>query len=169
MLLGRVHTLSGRIAEAIDLLERAQSEYCVRQSWGPAVEGRVYLGEAYRLAHRPEDARAIGVEALRLARQCGLRGIEAYALRLLAEVAIHADPPEVEAAHDRYDEALALATLLGMRPLVAHCHLGLGTLSRRTGDEAKAHAHPTTATTMYREMGMDLWLAQAETAPTGVG
>ena len=54
-----------------------------------------------------------------------------------------------------------------MRPLVAHCHLGLGKLYRRTGDRAKAQEHLTTATTMYREMDMGFWLAQAETLCTG--
>ena len=40
-----------------------------------------------------------------------------------------------------------------MRPLVAHCHLGLGKLYRRTGKREQAQEHLTTATTMYREMG----------------
>ena len=47
-------------------------------------------------------------------------------------------------------------------PLVAHCHLGLGKLYQRTGDRAKAEEHLTTATTMYREMGMTFWLEKAE-------
>jgi hypothetical protein len=51
-----------------------------------------------------------------------------------------------------------------MRPLVAHCHLGLGTLSRRTGKREQAQAHLTTATMMYREMDMRFYLEQAETA-----
>jgi hypothetical protein len=49
-----------------------------------------------------------------------------------------------------------------MRPLVAHCHLGLGKLYRRTGDRSKAQEHLTTATTMYREMGMGFYFTQAE-------
>jgi hypothetical protein len=56
-----------------------------------------------------------------------------------------------------------------MRPLVAHCHLGLGTLYRRTGDRAKAQEHLTTATTMYREMGMTFWLEKAEHEMRGRG
>jgi Tetratricopeptide repeat len=70
-------------------------------------------------------------------------------------------------ARARYVESLALATELGMRPLVTQCHLGLGTLYRQTGDSAKALEHLTTATTMYREMGMTFWLekAEAELAP----
>jgi len=50
-----------------------------------------------------------------------------------------------------------------MRPLIAHCHLGLGKLYRRTGKREHAQEHLTTATTIYREMGMTYWLEQAET------
>jgi hypothetical protein len=49
-----------------------------------------------------------------------------------------------------------------MRPLVAHCHLGLGKLSRRTGKPDQAEEHLTTAMTMYREMGRRFWLEKAE-------
>jgi hypothetical protein len=49
-----------------------------------------------------------------------------------------------------------------MRPLIAHCHLGLGKLYRRTGKREHAHEHLTTAATMYREMGMTYWLEQSE-------
>src|SRR5262249_6628036 len=66
--------------------------------------------------------------------------------------------PEAETA---YREALTRASELCMRPLVAHCHLGLGKLYRRTGDHAKANEHLTTATAMYREMGMSFWLEKA--------
>ena len=81
------------------------------------------------------------------------RGVEAYALRLKADTA----------ERDRsYAEALEIADSLRMRPLAAHCHLGLGTLYRRTGKREQAEKHFTTATTMYREMGMTYWLEQAE-------
>jgi hypothetical protein len=54
-------------------------------------------------------------------------------------------------------------------PLVAHCHLGLGKLYRRTGKREQAQEHLTTATTMYREMGMTYWLEKAEKASTERG
>jgi uncharacterized protein HemY len=56
---------------------------------------------------------------------------------------------------------MANAEGLGMRPLVAHCHLGLGKLARRAGDVVKAREHLRTATAMYREMDMGFWLTQA--------
>jgi hypothetical protein len=66
-----------------------------------------------------------------------------------------------EAAH-QYMDALSLANELGMRPLVAHCHLGLGKFYHRTDKRDQAHEHLTTATTMYRDMGMTYWLEKAE-------
>jgi hypothetical protein len=49
-----------------------------------------------------------------------------------------------------------------MRPLIAHCHRGLGKLYRRTGKREEAQEHLTDATTMYREMDMPFWLEQAD-------
>ena len=51
-----------------------------------------------------------------------------------------------------------------MRPLVGHCHLGLGDLSRRVNELADAREHLTAAITMYREMAMSVWLDKAEAA-----
>ena len=101
-------------------------------------------------------------QALDLARQRKERGIEAHALHQLGVVYAHADPPDVEQAEAHYQQALALAEALGMRPLVAHCHLGLGKLYRRTGQREQAQEHLTTATTMYREMDMRFWLEKVE-------
>ena len=56
-----------------------------------------------------------------------------------------------------------------MRPLVAHCHLGLGRLYRRTAKREQAQEHLATATTMYREMGMTYWLEKAEAETTDLG
>jgi hypothetical protein len=69
---------------------------------------------------------------------------------------------DVDAAFAHATRAMTLAEQLGMRPLVAHCHLGLGTLYRRAGKGQEARAHLTTASTMYREMDMRFWLEQAE-------
>jgi len=44
-------------------------------------------------------------------------------------------------------------------------HLGLGKFYRRTGQREQAQEHLTTATTMYREMGMTYWLEKAEQPP----
>ena len=70
--------------------------------------------------------------------------------------------PILPALIQRYRKALVLAEPRGMRPLVAHCHLGRGKLSRRTGKPEQAREHLTTATTMHREMDMRFWLEKAE-------
>jgi hypothetical protein len=112
---------------------------------------------------RVQDAASCATDAVESARTRGERGFEAWALRLQAEIALAAQPPDVSLAEERYREAKALAGSLEMRPLLAHCHFGLGKLYRRTGKREQAQEHLTTATTMYREMGMTYWLEKAET------
>ena len=91
-----------------------------------------------------------------------LHRFKAWALRLFGDIATHPDRFEAERGEAHYCQALAFAEPRGMRPLVAHCHLGLGKLYRRTGKREQAQEHLTTATTMYREMGMTYWLEKAE-------
>jgi uncharacterized protein HemY len=49
-----------------------------------------------------------------------------------------------------------------MRPLVAHCHHGLGMLYHKIGRFPEAHAELGTAIELYRPMEMVFWLARAE-------
>jgi tetratricopeptide (TPR) repeat protein len=103
-------------------------------------------------------------QALDLARQQKARGEEARALHQLGVVHAHAAPPDATQAEAHYQQALALAEALGMRPLVAHCHLGLGTLYAKTGQRDQARAALSTAIDLYRAMDMTFWLLQAEAA-----
>ena len=61
-----------------------------------------------------------------------------------------------------YTNAIVLAEKLWMRPVIAHCHLGLARLYRRMDRREQAREYLATATTMYREMGMTYWLEKAE-------
>jgi tetratricopeptide (TPR) repeat protein len=81
---------------------------------------------------------------------------------LLGDIACHPDRFEADTAEPHYRQALALAVELGLRPSMAHCHLGLAKLYLRTGKREQAQEHLSTATTMYREMDMRFWLEQAE-------
>jgi hypothetical protein len=85
-------------------------------------------------------------------------------LRLLGEIAARQDPPEVELAVHHYQQALALAEALGMRPLQAHCHRGLGMLYAATGQREQAGTALATAIDLYRAMEMTFWLPQTEAA-----
>ena len=87
---------------------------------------------------------------------------QAHALHLQGEIAVHPDRWRPEQGEDCYHRALAIAEPRGMRPLVAHCHLGLGRVYRREGDHREALEHVTIAATLYREMDMAYWLEQAE-------
>jgi tetratricopeptide (TPR) repeat protein len=69
---------------------------------------------------------------------------------------------EGERAEADYQHAMVLASEIGLRPLMAHCHLGLGKLHRRTGKAQEAQEPLSIATTMYREMDMKYWLEQAQ-------
>ena len=84
------------------------------------------------------------------------------ALRLLGDVTARPDPPGHADGH--YRDALALAEELGMRPLVGHCHLGLGTLYVRAGKRHEAQEHLAAATAIYRELDMPFWIERAEAA-----
>jgi len=86
----------------------------------------------------------------------------ARATWLIAGATAALDPAAAHDASRAYRDASDVAERLGMRPLVAHCHLGLGKLYQRTGNREQAQEHLTTATAMYREMGMTYWLEQAE-------
>jgi class 3 adenylate cyclase/tetratricopeptide (TPR) repeat protein len=154
--LGFVYVLSGRVAEGLPLLSEAQESEKQYQTLLVA-----HMGEACLLAGRVDEAIAFADRALSFARERGQRGYEAYALRLLGEIAAHPLSPDAEAAEGYWRQAMALADELGMRPLVAHCHLGLGKLYQRIGKREPAQEHLTTAAAMYREMGMTSWLEKA--------
>jgi class 3 adenylate cyclase/tetratricopeptide (TPR) repeat protein len=158
--LGAAYALAGRADEALPLVAGAVEEFRSRQDHDQPAFILLCAGTTYLSAGRIDEAASHAREALALARRLGARGSEADALYLAGDVASTGGAEDAEG----YCEALALAGELGMRPLVAHCHLGLGKLYRRTGKPEQAQEHLATATTMYREMGMRFWLEQAEAA-----
>jgi class 3 adenylate cyclase/tetratricopeptide (TPR) repeat protein len=171
-ILAYAYALTDRVAEALGLLDalvqRADAQElseAPRRGASSHVARRIaYLSEAYLLTGRLADARETATSALARTRQQKERSYEAWALRVLGDVALHADSPESEQAEAHYRQALTLADELGMRPLVAHCHLGLGTLYQKMGRDEDAQAQLTTAAEMYRAMEMPFWLAKAEAA-----
>jgi tetratricopeptide (TPR) repeat protein len=162
--LGYAYALCGRITEGVSLLEQAvwQSEalkvyfrYALWLAW---------LGEAYLLAGRADEACELAERAVERTTTYKERGHLAYALRLLGEITAQRKPSEVEQATEYYQQALALAGELGMRPLQAHCHRGLGLLYAKIGRRDEARADLSTAINLYQAMEMTFWLPQAETA-----
>ena len=160
--LGEANEALARLREGEQLLERhARGGMVHHHGWNYQA-----LGHAGLLLGRLDEARRLGNRAVEYS--SGQPGFAAYALHLLGDIATHPDRFDAQSGEAHYVKALALAEPRGMRPLVAHCHLGLGKLSRRTGKREQAQEHLTTATTMYREMGMSYWLEKAE-GELGVG
>src|SRR2546428_12173847 len=118
------------------------------------------LAEAHVRVGRPESAFTIAAQALDLAQEHRERGHEAHVLRLLAAIEMEREAPTLDRPEEGYRKALALAEQLGMRPLQAHCHLGLGRLYRRRGD-GEAAAAGAGARGPLRSMGMAFWLCDA--------
>ena len=166
--LGVAYTLAGRVPEAIPLLEEALERR--HRHWLEPVPS-MGLAEAFLRAGRVRDAGQQAERALDLARRRGQRGYEAWIRWLHGEIAARSDAADaadaagLPTAEEHYRQALALATELGMQPLAAHCHLGLGQWHRRAGDPAKAQEHMALARELYRRMNVTLWLAQVEAEP----
>jgi predicted ATPase len=167
--LGAAYTLGGRVADAVPLLTQAMDQTIATEMVGYQTRCRLSLGEAHLLAGHLEDAHTCAERVLTLARAHQERGHQAYALRLLGEIAAHRVPPDVDEAAAHYRQALTLAEELGMRPLQAHCHRGLGTLYTTTGQREQAHAELFTAIETYRAMDMTFWLPQTQAALAQVG
>ena len=162
--LGATYTLAGRSADAVLLLTQALEQTMATEVADNQTLCSLTLGEAQMLAGRLEEAQALAEGALSLARAHQERGNEAYSLYLLGELAVRCEPPDCALAAAHYRAALVLAEELGMRPLQAHCHRGLGTVYRQTGRGAQARAALAIAINLYRAMDMTLWLPQAEAA-----
>jgi tetratricopeptide (TPR) repeat protein len=162
--LGSAYTLAGRLADAVPLLTQAMEQTMATEMVINQALSHLPLGEAQLLAGHLEEAHTLVEQALALARAHQERGNEAYALDLLGEIAVRREPSESTQAEAHYHQAQALAEELGMRPLQAHCHRGLGTLYAATGQREQARTELSTAIALYRDMEMTFWLPQTEAA-----
>jgi tetratricopeptide (TPR) repeat protein len=156
--LGEASEALNRLREGNQILERRDAS---GHTWAYHSLGRACL-----LLGRLDEARHLADRAVECSRFH--RGFAAHAVHLLGEIATHPDRFDAARGEAHYREALALAEPCGMRPLVAHCHLGLGKLYQRTDQRRLAQENVATATAMYREMDMRSWLEQAEAAARAV-
>ena len=157
-MLGYAQAMTGRLAEGIaglaDAVEQAGQGRRTREG-----VFTTYLGEAQLRAGRARDAMELGTRALALARERGERGTEAVALRLLGEAAALGPARALEEAARHCKDALAIAEELGLRPLVARCHLSLGAIAGRASG---ARQHLETAKAMFGGLAMSFWCAEVE-------
>jgi len=160
--LGLAYAMEGRVSTGLALAEHGMEQVVAMGRPRNLVHTAVPLSEAYLLAGRLEEAHQRAAQAVELAGQYQQRGNQAWALWLLGESTARQASREGEPAVSHYCQALALAEELGMRPLQAHCHRGLGTLYARQAQQDQARTALSTAIALYRAMDMRFWLPQAE-------
>jgi tetratricopeptide (TPR) repeat protein len=154
--LGEATEALTRLREGAELLERQAGRGFVDQHGGDYHA----LGRAALLLGRLDEARGLADRAVTYSPSHP--GFAAHAFHLIGDIATHPDGLDADRGEVHYRDALALAEPRGMRPLVAHCHLGLGKVHACQGKRERARKHLTTAATMYREMDMRSYLEQAE-------
>jgi class 3 adenylate cyclase/tetratricopeptide (TPR) repeat protein len=167
--LGAAYTMAGRVIDAVRLLTQTMERSITTEWVGPQVVCRLALGKAQLLAGRLEEARTLAEQALVLAREHQQHGSQSYALHLLGDIVTQSASLDRTQAETHYQQALSLADELGMRPLQAHCHRGLGTLYAATDQQEQARSALSMAIQMYRSMDMTFWLPQAEAALAQMG
>jgi DNA-binding SARP family transcriptional activator len=156
--LGEASEALNRITEGETLLDRqAASGVVANRAWFFAALARASLQLGAR-----EEARRLAGRAL----ECCVSqpGFRAYATLVLGDAAAHPDGFDADTATTIYMDALMLAGRLQMRPLAAHCHLGLGRVQARLGRADRGRGQLEQAIAMYREMDMPFWLATAKAA-----
>src|SRR5262249_51627158 len=127
--LGAAYALADRTDEALSLVVGAVEEFHRRPIHFRPAFVHMCAGMTSLSVGRIDEAADCAREALALTQRLGARGNEAHALCLNGDIAAAAG---AEDAEGYYRQALALAEPRGMHPLVAHCHLGVGKLRRRT-------------------------------------
>jgi tetratricopeptide (TPR) repeat protein len=143
--LGAAYALTGRVAEARSLLEQAMEQAAAMGRMADYALWAAWLGETALLAGHLEEAYDLTRRALDLSLTYRERGHQAWMLRLLGDLHAQHHSGGIEPAETAYQQALALANALGMRPLQAHCHRGLGLLYDRAGRQQQAYAALYTA------------------------
>jgi class 3 adenylate cyclase/tetratricopeptide (TPR) repeat protein len=151
------HSLLGHPDQALPILEEAVGPEKVKFSTFPLDYPLMALAEAYRLNGQMERAIHYVEEALGIFRQNGGRGFGAWALYYMAKIQSDCGPEQIQQAIHSFGQAMEQATELGMRPLLAHCHMGLGQLYLKGENTEEARSELVTAMDLYRSMGMTFW------------
>lgn len=166
--LGAAYAGCGHVTAALQLLEQAVERADRMGIRAYQARRLAWLGEAYLLAGRMVEALECAERALTLARELQEPSSEGQVLWLRAAIATHHVPPQHEAAETAYRQAQAIAEAYGLRPLLAHCHFGLGTLYEMLDQPQPAHRELSLAAELFRSMDMAFWRRRTEAALTCV-
>jgi class 3 adenylate cyclase/tetratricopeptide (TPR) repeat protein len=153
---------TGRLTEAMPEFESAlQQARATTESSFLAALLLMFLTETTALAGRPVEAQELAMRGLEFARANKERGFEAHMLRVLADLTTPGGA-DVPTAMEYYRQALRIADELEMLPLLAKCHLGLGTLQIRSAQFEAGRKTLLVAIDRFRDLDMSFWASRAE-------
>ncbi|HKY08518.1 MAG TPA: adenylate/guanylate cyclase domain-containing protein, partial [Candidatus Binatia bacterium] len=148
--LGCAYVYAGRVADGLPYLEQGVDETLNKGRAAFVALSTASLAEGYLYAGRIDDAAGTAERALALAQQHKERGHEACALKVLGDISLHEGRRDCQRAETRYQDALTLCNDLGMRPLAAHCRMGLGSALAARGAPAEAKSEIGAALDQFR-------------------
>jgi len=159
--------LSNRHESGLEALDRAvQHEITFMPQW---TRYGIVSAAAYLAAGRIVEAASEVDKGLAMVAERQARGYRGPLIRIQAELLMRQEPLNADAVQARLQEALALASELGMRPEIARCRLGLARLNRRVRGSVAGAEHLTAAVTLFREIGASFWAERAEAEGGGPG
>jgi class 3 adenylate cyclase/tetratricopeptide (TPR) repeat protein len=167
--LAAAYAFVGRFDEGLRLLESTADRSAritgagSRQVPLGKAMGMVWDVQTYTLAGRHSEAESLARRVLAVFGESKHRGSEAWLKYLLGDILARSDPLSTQ-AEASYGESLILAQELGMRPLQAHCYLGLGQIHAQSKNAHVARSEIHAAGELYRAMRMPFWLARTDRA-----
>lgn len=164
--LGRAKARLGQVDEGLLLLQQAVVLDSTAEPQTTHSFALICLSEASFLAGNLEKAMTIATEAVQFSRKHAERSAEAYACWLLALIH-NASGGDPEVAAGTLQTAAAIANELGLKPLVAHCHLGFGELCDRQGNRQEAGTHRECGQHLLDALGMKPWFNLNGEPPSG--
>jgi tetratricopeptide (TPR) repeat protein len=167
--LGAAYAFVGRLDEARHLLESAVADTASMKRLAGQAMRIAWLSSAYVLAGRADEAATLAERGLQLTTESKDKGTQAWLKGIVAEATVQRGPLNAEKAGSYYGMALTVAEELGMRPLQAHCHAGIGNLHAQMRDLVRARAEFHAAINIYRTIQMPYWLSRAEDALSRLG
>jgi class 3 adenylate cyclase/tetratricopeptide (TPR) repeat protein len=160
--LGCAYVHAGRRAEGLSYLEQGVNESLNSGRAAFVALSAVSLAEGYLLDGRVDEAAEAAHRALALAKQHKERGHEAWAIKILGDIAMHQSQRDADAAEAWYRRAFGFCRELDMAPLSAHCRIGLGAVAAARGATAQARQEIGAALEAYGAMEMVHWQQRAQ-------
>ncbi|MEN8226241.1 MAG: tetratricopeptide repeat protein, partial [Bacteroidota bacterium] len=160
--LGHTYCLQGNPDAALPILEEAVKPHKSNLSAVPTIYPLTALAEAYHLKGQTEKALHNLKKALDIFRKNGERGFGAWALYYMAKILVQGKSGQVLQAIQSFHQAKEQAVELAMKPLIAHCHTGLGQAYVKMEKPSDARVELMVAIDLYNAMGISRWMPQAE-------